>query len=64
MEKPKYIYYEIHGQILDENLDPVHEINVMATEKDVAQQIASLLLVRNYDSTSLDVVGSMERLVL
>lgn len=64
MEKPKYIYYEIHGQCVDENIDPVQEINVMCTDKEVAHDIVELLLLRGYDSVSLDVVGTMERLVL
>lgn len=64
MERPKYIYYEIHAQILDENIDPVHEINVMCTDKGVAHDITELLLLDGYDSISLDVVGTMERLVL
>lgn len=64
MEKPKYIYYEVHGQTVDENIDPVQEINVVCTDRGVAHDIVEILFMKGYDSFSIDVIGTMERLVL
>lgn len=62
--KPNFVYYEIHANTVDENIDTMAEINVMCTDKEVAHDITEMLLLRGYDAISLDVIGTMEKLVL